>query len=643
MRVTRLVIENFLMIGTAEAGLEDRGLVLVQGENHDDTSQDSNGSGKSSFPDAISWAIYGFTARGESGDQVVNRTAKKNCRVQIEVEDGPDVYRITRYRKHSKHKNGLFLERLEGESSKDLTLGTNRLTQSAVARIMGCSEEVFRAAVYMGQEQMPDLPGMTDKQLKLLIEEAAGIDKLGKGYEIARRRLGETSRKIELLEGKIDSQKSLTESLESQLSSTQEKSAEWDSEQKARIQEKTRALKEQKKITDSLDPSVQVRQEELQEELARIDKAIGGVSGERVREQELSKALDASKSEAMKREEALRSGARALKEAKESMERSVHESCDKCGRPYTHEIMARVKAKDQERYDKARNRANDLSKAFKGAKAASETASQALESFRASMTNIDAEIAAQRKTRASLAQVDNELSEQNDAKKRLKDIAMELRRQKDATNPYLEMVDSTKERLEQALDGVSKAREELEAFEEELVHRKVAASAFGPSGVRAHILDTVTPFLNDRTAHYLGALSDGNISALWQTLTPKSTGELSEKFSISASSRVGSLTFRGLSGGEKRKVRLSCAMALQDLVSSRATKPIELFVADEIDDSVDQSGHERLMGILEEKSRDKGTVLVISHNDLSDWIRQVVTVSKEGGSSTVLGESLKCR
>lgn len=81
-------------------------------------------------------------------------------------------------------------------------------------------------------------------------------------------------------------------------------------------------------------------------------------------------------------------------------------------------------------------------------------------------------------------------------------------------------------------------------------------------------------------------------------------------------------------------------MALQDLVASRANKPIELFVADEIDHALDASGLERLMAILEEKARTKGTVLTISHNSLSDWIRQVVTIKKEGGYSRMVGEAL---
>jgi hypothetical protein len=43
------------------------------------------------------------------------------------------------------------------------------------------------------------------------------------------------------------------------------------------------------------------------------------------------------------------------------------------------------------------------------------------------------------------------------------------------------------------------------------------------------------------------------------------------------------------------------------------------------------------MGILDEKAQQRGTVLVISHNDLADWCRQIATVTKENGIAKIEG------
>src|SRR5260370_207423 len=145
MKLKVVEIENFMAISRATISLADRGLVLIQGENSDDTSAESNGAGKSSIADAISWCLYGPTPPGEDGDGVVNIAAGKNCSVIVQIEEGGQLYSITRHRKHSKGKNSLTVIQfdLATTGSTALTKGTDKLTQEVVNAIMGCSLEVF--------------------------------------------------------------------------------------------------------------------------------------------------------------------------------------------------------------------------------------------------------------------------------------------------------------------------------------------------------------------------------------------------------------------------------------------------------------------------------------------------------------------
>jgi hypothetical protein len=39
--------------------------------------------------------------------------------------------------------------------------------------------------------------------------------------------------------------------------------------------------------------------------------------------------------------------------------------------------------------------------------------------------------------------------------------------------------------------------------------------------------------------------------------------------------------------------------------------------------------------VLEEKARERGTVMVISHRSLRDWIRNTVTIVNRGGLSVL--------
>ena len=151
MKIKSLTIENFLAVGTIyNLNLDEKGLVLIQGDNQDDTSQSSNGAGKSTIAEALCWALYGETARGETGDSVINRVEGKNTRVEVIIEEETgELYRISRHRKHKTHKNMLRLEIFDSSDGSwdDYTKGTDKLTQEVVNKVVGCSHEVFASAI----------------------------------------------------------------------------------------------------------------------------------------------------------------------------------------------------------------------------------------------------------------------------------------------------------------------------------------------------------------------------------------------------------------------------------------------------------------------------------------------------------------
>lgn len=79
----KIVIKNFLSIGYAEIDFRNLGYVLVQGKNFSsDDNASSNGSGKSSIFESISWVLTGETVRGIKSN-VVNMNANQGAFVEI--------------------------------------------------------------------------------------------------------------------------------------------------------------------------------------------------------------------------------------------------------------------------------------------------------------------------------------------------------------------------------------------------------------------------------------------------------------------------------------------------------------------------------------------------------------------------------
>ena len=637
MKIAEVIIKNFLTIGDkVELDLDNKGLVLIVGDNRDDSSAISNGAGKSTIGDAIFWCLYGVTARGESGDAVVNNIVGKDCLVEVIIQDDAHTYSITRYRKHKTHKNSLVVNNLS--NSTCLTKGTDKLTQELVTKIIGCSVDVFKSAIYAAQDSIPNLPGMTDKNLKEIVEEAAGINRLGEAYVIAREELKIKENSLVAattnLSIIVDSETALT----IDLADLTVKESGFEGSRVVKIT----ALAGKMTLLQNFRSDRQsdiglIDEDDLLERLAATQKELDDFitikavadDAEKLTSKELAKAEALLRSAAHK----VKSDAAKL----ESIQDRIGKPCDECGKEYCEEDLESAAQIAKDNMSKTKREALTFKNAWNEAKYAQNIAL----TEQKSLGNITAAVA---KTKAVSDEIREELSGLDTlrslCKSTQKDIDA-LKKEIDelsiAKSPYTEMIDTLNVKLGKLSKDKTVYQDKITKCSTARDLAKDAVKVFSPAGVRAHVIDTVTPQLNDRTSHYLSALSDGNISATWNTLSKTKTGELREKFIIEVSNDKGASSFGGLSGGEKRKVRLATSLALQDLVASRASKPFNLYIADEVDDALDEGGLERLMMLLEEKSREKGTVLMISHNSLGDWCNEQATVIKEGGFSRVEG------
>ena len=673
-----LAIENFLSIGEGAITLDSRGLLLIQGVNSDDPSANSNGAGKSSVVDSLCWALYGTTARGKSGDGVINRFEGKNCRVEVTFTLNEKTYTVTRHRKHSKGKNRLLFT-CDGD---DLTLGTDKLTQDSIEKTIGCNLEVFTASIYAGQNNMPNLPAMTDKELKLLVEKAAGIELLDAAYDIARDRSRAAASARDVSENTQRHASSAIATQTSQLDLYHSNVDQWKRDQDRQIAEYTESLKDQairartlKSEVDGIDEAdINTRIAELEAKLIEVNKPLPEIVAPTPPDcevqphvpEELRNARFVSTVSDGKLNDHKKNIAAWIAEVR-GLDATVGSPCSECGKPYHKEdletrrgILTQKLREEKELLQKEQENGkqiaaqidrlndkhlqhcadvNERNAALQSDyKAAQEAHQNALRERREAIASSDSA-----KLMDALKRAQSELQTLTNKRHALTSQIDTLRRDKQrleslkvAENPHLKSVAIAEKQLESLKEEAIAAQNALQIAEQRVADIAAVVDLFSPKGMRGEVLDSVTPFLNTRTAQYLGVLSDGSITAEWKTVGETGKGELREKFHIAVQNTHGSEDFDGLSGGEQRKVRISTAMALQDLVASRADRPIKLFIADEADDALDVAGLERLMSVLDDKARHVGTVLIISHNDLADWVSNQITVMKSGGKSHIV-------
>ncbi|HDU3041852.1 TPA: SMC family ATPase, partial [Klebsiella pneumoniae subsp. pneumoniae] len=571
-------------------------------------------------------------------DDVLSTGHEKNCRVKVTIEDEGKRYAIIRHRKHKEFKNRLIVRGEDG----DMTKGKDSLTQEFVERLIGASKEVFMASIYASQEAMPDLPGMSDKNLKTIVEEAAGVDRLTKAYAIARERANAAAARMETTKTKMDACLSLVESAQNELESAKTSSEAWERDRSERldvaradlvgaevtlteVEMELRSLPEQIRDTENAIGKEREKLASKEEHDAKLVKVRGAITDIRAS----IRITENIQKEAMQR-------ARALKVKAEEVNTKVGEPCPTCGKAYCVEDLSTVK---ESFVEQARSEISQ-------AQASATSVAKYQEHLEKALKIESSLVASTPDVSAIISRIEQLTKELGTLRHREKEVVAvealvararsEVDRITKEINPFLAVIKRHEESLAANKSNYGVLKTELKNIQEQALLLDKARQVYSPAGVRSHILTSVTPFLNAQTAEYLNTLSDGNIVAEWSTMESTKKGEWRDKFNISVRKIGASKTFQTLSGGEKRKVRIACSLALQDLVASRASKNIELFIGDEIDDALDTAGLERLMGILEAKARERGTVMIISHKEMKSWFRETITVEVKEGRSYVV-------
>ena len=108
---------------------------LVLGQNEDDPGVDSNGAGKSSLFDIISFGIFGKTARTEKFVNILNRGSEEGY-IKLTLTNGDYDVNITRHKSLDKKINLLKFD----NGFDDLSLRTYTLTQKAINKFFGFDE-----------------------------------------------------------------------------------------------------------------------------------------------------------------------------------------------------------------------------------------------------------------------------------------------------------------------------------------------------------------------------------------------------------------------------------------------------------------------------------------------------------------------
>jgi DNA repair exonuclease SbcCD ATPase subunit len=613
---------NFQSIGECRPlPLDGQGLVLIEGNNKDDRTAESNGAGKSTIFDAITWALFGETVRGMSGDEIVNERLPKDCSVTLTIEDDKgNPYTIVRYRKHHEHKNKL---RLLAEGKRDLSTIDPGATQEKIEALVGMDFDTFMNAALFGQGVVRHFPAMTDKEQKEIMEKLVGVEVLRKAHAEATVDLTRIAEEIEALEEKFDPSTLATSKEE--LKDLEDERRQFSAQQAKRAEAAAAALAKERQSGGEPKKAAKV----LAEASAAHVKA---TAASKAADTEAREANNARASAEIKAQEARTMVFALLKSLKRMDNLQPGVVCEHCGSEITEDTVnqhtATLKA-DRAKHEKiAAKLEAEVVEARKVVEVAEERA--------------DKEGVTERKVYAAWVTAKRDLAVAEEGKERIIAREAELARVLNEKWTGFTRLEKLTEKIKNREAGAKAAAKRIEVLKTDAEHQKFVVTMFSDKGVegapplKGLIFESVTPFLNKHAAHYSKYLSSGNLLVQFSAQSALKSGAVRDRFEVVAVNRHGSSSYGGQSGGEKRKVDICAALALQRLGAARARAQLNIAFYDEVFESLDETACDAVMELLQAEAKNYSSLFVITHQvGLQSYFPKTWLVTKERGIARV--------
>jgi DNA repair exonuclease SbcCD ATPase subunit len=638
MKIVGIGADNFMSFKSMALSIPDSGLVFVGGEVKDSAVTSSNGAGKSALFEALCWGLYGKTLRGTAVGDVANWSSPRNCRVQVQfLDDHNTLYVVERYRNDKEYGNALRLFK----ETDDITSQDSRATQELIEAIISMSWLVFSTAVVFG-EKAQRFTEAKDSEKKAIFDEILMLQR----YQDALKAVREDLRTMRDERTRLMAKASAAESthaaarheLEEAEAAIQELEASQESSQGrvAIVAKEIRNIQIEHSAAESQLQEAQRQRDELDANNRELMTAVSEAERSKLAiESKASRPGIAKRLEIQNIE-----GQIAETERKSKSLRSLRgkESCPMCLQPLSAHSVESVTVHYREQAAQLNEQLievkAELIRLQKEERAAIAEAQKNLNDVIAIKIEIDGKARRKVVEITTLTVKVRELGARLVALERERDsLTMRYEERKRVLDQQLTRAN---QRVEQCVADYEARLAEVAQSEIDESYLKFWEEGFGNQGIKSFLLDEILPALNDRVGYYATALMGESMRIEFDTESTLKGGGLRDKFDIRIMRDGVKVDYVACSNGERRRVDVAILLALQSLVYERNAAGCNLVVLDEVFDSLDRVGVEKVVSLLADEAETK-TIFVISHlNEMRDYFNQEVIIVKENGVSEVV-------
>lgn len=575
MKIQNISINNILSIKQASIPFEDKGLVLVEGWNHD--ADRANGAGKSAIFNALSFALFEKLPRKITASEILHRGEKAGY-VEVQLSIGSSCWIVKRFRP----KNVEFYR-----DGKKLNI-----TQQEFESMIRMSYDQFILTIYNAQSNTNTsrFISSSDTDKKSFLLQLLNMD----SFSDVKKTIDD---KIKLLLVDLDKISSTISSIESKVDAYSES------------------------LVDEFELDLEIAN--IINVAERVSKEIIGLS--KIERPDFSKFKNLEDDIAQKQSK--------VYEAKHKLS-NLHDKyrellaisqrdydknlkCQECGSSLdTEEARASHEALHRTTLLKIEDMKKQISE---------------LDLIVSKETSLK-DLASKLREKKSLAS-----SEYQFAFERITELKSFLTvSESKKTNLILKK--SANQDLKTKITNLGEIKEKAQIDRQQkgttLEVYKALSAIFAPTGAQAYILDSIVESFNDIMHKYVDIVWP-NVSYQLQSQKETAKGDTVAKLAEILTMDGKQISVGSLSGGELRALSLCVDFALLEVLSSRFGISLNPIILDEPFDGLDSAGREIVITLLGSLAQEH-QILVVDHASESKVLfSKVIRVEKKNGISSI--------
>lgn len=596
LKFLHISIENFLSLGNIELNLNEMGYTLVNGINNDPNDNAvSNGVGKSSLFDALTWCLTGKTIRG-TDKNITNIHTDGGTKVEVAfLMDGKE-YKICRYKDHKKYGNNLqiFING-EDKSGKGIRDGEKLLSEY----LPDLTLQFIGSVIVFGQGLPQRFTNNTPSGRKEVLEKLSQSDFMIEDIkERLVKRKSELSSALREKEDLLLTLNTKKQTLEINKDKDQKEldSLEDESKLLSTIEETTNKLTS---INKRLDDNNDIL-EQYQTQLNSITEEKTNISSEysALQIQLTNKYTELSKENTIL-EAQLNGQIRALNSEITKL-KNVVDVCPTCGQKLPNVHKVDTTEKEEELY-KLQDQLSNVKKALQ----------------KIQQQRLQEEADNKRKYEYSLLQADSKIKDvrQNVQTYKLKisDLESEQEYQKNLCTSSKSKYDTYRQHKQYLLDSIDNIQKELDKITQQIVYDNVDREE------TKNRLDIINKMLTIATRDFRGFLLSNVIDYIQARAKVYSKDIFgTDKIDFSLNGNNIDISYNGkvyenLSGGEAQKINIIINLALRDMLCQFSKFNSNILVLDEIFDGLDINGCSQIVNVITKRLTNVESVFVITH------------------------------